>query len=175
MYLTNLQKRTCFLSNALCLCPSPCLCPSIHVYTLVIWILPSHQARCSNCEYEICTCAISTVLRHAAGGCPHRHASISFLPLWGLVGPVRHCGPLLLRRNHLPLRLTQRVLLVTSHHSQCFPDAQLCVGRGHLHLCGDGYSRPPQVAGGGLTQTLCGSFYGCHILILHLLTMTKCW
>ena len=89
-------------------------------------------------------------MRHLAGGCPHWHASIPFLPLWRLAGPVRHCGPLLLRRNNLPLRVAQRVLPVKSHHSQCFPDAQLCVRRGYLHLCGDGYPGPPEVAGGGL-------------------------
>ena len=89
---------------------------------------------------------------YVAGGCPDWHASIPFVPLWRLAGPVRHCGPLLLRRNHLPLRVTQRVLPVKSHHSQRFPDPQLCVRGGYLHLCGDGHPGPPEVAGGGLTQ-----------------------
>ncbi len=155
--------------------PLPLPLHTICMYNLEIWILLSHQETCSSSEYEESVCAILTVLHHVTGGCPDWHASISFLPLWGLAGPVRHCGTLLLRRNHLPLRVTQRVLPVKSHHSQCFPDTQLCVRRGYLHLRGDGHPGPPQVAGGGLIQILCGSSYDCSTLILHLLTLIQCW
>lgn len=88
----------------------------------------------------------------SAGGCIDRHASIPLLPVWGLAGPLWDCSPLLLRRDNLPLCATQRVLPVEGDDSQRFPDPELCVGRRHLHLCGDGHSGPPQVAGTVIQQ-----------------------
>lgn len=119
-----------------------------------------------------------TVLHCPVGGSPDRNAGIPFLPVWGLARPLRHCGPLLLRRHHLPLRPAQRVLPVKSDDSECLPDTELRVRGSHLHLCGHGYTGPPQVAGGAhnnplLTALLVLMFILVPILTLALILMPR--
>ena len=83
----------------------------------------------------------------SAGGGVDWDACLPLVPLWGLAGPLWDCCPLLLRRNHIPLRATQCVLPVKGDHRECFPDTELCVGGRHLHLCGHGHLGSSQVAG----------------------------